>query len=166
MSIFRSHSKAILQRPFLTCNLSLSTSVFHVLIGKTTLAHILARHAGYDPLEINASDDRSESVLYDKIRSATEMQSVSGGRPNCLILDEIDGAMGAGGTGEDTGAIHALIRIVEAKSRAEKEREKGAAKEEGEDNDMEDDVGTSKGSKKSVRNTRLGVVSLFSSSHI
>ena len=31
-------------------------------LGKTTLAHIIARHAGYRPLEINASDERSAKV--------------------------------------------------------------------------------------------------------
>lgn len=59
-------------------------------LGKTTLAHILAKHAGYRPVEINArleeqdhicvdlhmifdlfSDDRSADTLKDKIRNAT-----------------------------------------------------------------------------------------------
>ena len=31
-------------------------------LGKTTLAHIIAKHAGYRPLEINASDERSAKV--------------------------------------------------------------------------------------------------------
>ncbi|KAG7398942.1 Chromosome transmission fidelity protein 18 [Phytophthora boehmeriae] len=62
--------------------------------GKTTLANIVARHAGYNPIEVNASDDRTPSVLRNKIVSAMEMQSIFGERkPNCIILDEIDGAM-------------------------------------------------------------------------
>jgi chromosome transmission fidelity protein 18 len=64
-------------------------------LGKTTLAHVLAKHAGYKPLEINArfgstarsvctealkqplplqffcSDDRSAKVLEEKVRNAT-----------------------------------------------------------------------------------------------
>ena len=28
-------------------------------LGKTTLAHLVAKHAGYRPVEVNASDDRS-----------------------------------------------------------------------------------------------------------
>ena len=32
-------------------------------LGKTTLAHVAARHAGYRPLEINASDERSAKVM-------------------------------------------------------------------------------------------------------
>jgi len=81
-------------------------------LGKTTLAHILAKHAGYASVELNASDDRSTETLVKKVKDATEMQSVlSGGRPNCLIIDEIDGAMG--GT-EGKGAINALVKIITA----------------------------------------------------
>lgn len=63
-------------------------------LGKTTLAHVIANHAGYNVVEINASDDRSLAVFKTKFEAATQMRSVSGRdqRPNCLILDEIDGA--------------------------------------------------------------------------
>ena len=37
-------------------------------LGKTTLAHIVAKHAGYKPFEINASDDRSKNKLLEKIK--------------------------------------------------------------------------------------------------
>eukprot|EP01028_Stygiella_incarcerata_P011114 TRINITY_DN612_c0_g1_i1.p1 TRINITY_DN612_c0_g1~~TRINITY_DN612_c0_g1_i1.p1 ORF type:complete len:823 (-),score=236.64 TRINITY_DN612_c0_g1_i1:1961-4429(-) len=61
--------------------------------GKTTLAHILAQKAGYDPVEVNASDDRSAPVIARKIKDACEIKSMfrkSNRRP-CIILDEIDG---------------------------------------------------------------------------
>nr|KAI8767092.1 putative chromosome transmission fidelity protein 18 [Biomphalaria glabrata] len=63
-------------------------------LGKTTLAHIVATHAGYNVVEMNASDDRSVEVFKNKIESATQMKSVidADPRPNCLIIDEIDGA--------------------------------------------------------------------------
>jgi len=71
-------------------------------VGKTTLAHIVAKHAGYRPLEVNASDERSASILRERVIQAMEstlsIKSMDGkekdmfGRPNCLILDEIDGA--------------------------------------------------------------------------
>ncbi|XP_033750100.1 chromosome transmission fidelity protein 18 homolog [Pecten maximus] len=63
-------------------------------LGKTTLAHVLARHAGYNMVEINASDDRSADVFKTKIEAATQMKSVleADPRPNCLVIDEIDGA--------------------------------------------------------------------------
>ena len=65
-------------------------------LGKTTLAHVVARHCGYRPVEINASDDRSPSALTGRIQDAAQMQSVLGDRrPNCIIIDEIDGAAGA-----------------------------------------------------------------------
>ena len=63
-------------------------------VGKTTLAHILAKQVGYRPMEINASDERTASVLMDRVFSAMESQTleINGhSKPNCLILDEIDG---------------------------------------------------------------------------
>ncbi|XP_059199343.1 chromosome transmission fidelity protein 18 homolog [Centropristis striata] len=66
-------------------------------LGKTTLAHVIAKHAGYNVVEINASDDRSAEVFQKRIDTATQMKSVLGvnERPNCLIIDEIDGAPAA-----------------------------------------------------------------------
>uniref|UniRef100_A0A4W4GC99 AAA+ ATPase domain-containing protein n=1 Tax=Electrophorus electricus TaxID=8005 RepID=A0A4W4GC99_ELEEL len=66
-------------------------------LGKTTLAHIIARHAGYNVVEINASDDRSAELFQKRIDTATQMQSVLGAneKPNCLVIDEIDGAPSA-----------------------------------------------------------------------
>ncbi|XP_043245591.1 chromosome transmission fidelity protein 18 homolog [Amphibalanus amphitrite] len=63
-------------------------------LGKTTLAHVLARHAGYSVLEMNASDDRSVTAFRTALESATQMRPMLGAdpRPNCLVIDEIDGA--------------------------------------------------------------------------
>lgn len=68
--------------------------------GKTTLAHIVARHAGYRTLEINASDDRSAATVTTRIKNAVDTGSgiASEGRPTCIIIDEIDGASGGGDT--------------------------------------------------------------------
>lgn len=60
-------------------------------IGKTTVAHVIAKHAGYDILEINASDERSGPLVKDKIKSAVATHRV-GGKPVCIIADEIEGA--------------------------------------------------------------------------
>lgn len=76
--------------------------------GKTTLAHVIAKHAGYNIIEINASDDRTGAVVSSKIKSALEMQAIIKDRddtnnvslkqkPNLLIIDEIDGASSGGG---------------------------------------------------------------------
>ena len=66
-------------------------------LGKTTLAHVVANHAGYNVVEINASDDRSLDAFKIRLDAATQMTSVSNKdkRPNCLIIDEIDGAPNA-----------------------------------------------------------------------
>ncbi|XP_055354797.1 chromosome transmission fidelity protein 18 homolog [Paramacrobiotus metropolitanus] len=72
-------------------------------LGKTTLAHVIARHAGYDTLEINASDDRALDVFRNRVESslmhgniaALMQDGVAVDRPKCLIIDEVDGAPAA-----------------------------------------------------------------------
>eukprot|EP00980_Cylindrotheca_fusiformis_P003170 scaffold721_cov131-Cylindrotheca_fusiformis.AAC.60 len=83
-------------------------------VGKTTLAHIIARHAGYRPVEVNASDERSATVLTDRVRRSMESTTIKlksddpdHGKPSCLILDEIDGA-------DAKGAIQSLVEIIRA----------------------------------------------------
>ncbi|KAH7921370.1 P-loop containing nucleoside triphosphate hydrolase protein [Leucogyrophana mollusca] len=64
-------------------------------LGKTTLAHVIAAQAGYEVMEINASDARSAQVVDDRIRPALESGSAVGStKPVLLIIDEIDGATG------------------------------------------------------------------------
>ena len=48
---------------------------------------------GYNVVEVNASDDRSVQAFRTHLEAATQMRSVMGmdPRPNCLVLDEIDG---------------------------------------------------------------------------
>ena len=78
-------------------------------IGKTTLAYILAKHAGYNAIEINASDDRTASKFKPKIENAIEMKSVFGNcKPNLLIIDEIDGISSS----EGAGVSKVLINIA------------------------------------------------------
>uniref|UniRef100_A0A8C0JA05 Chromosome transmission fidelity factor 18 n=1 Tax=Chelonoidis abingdonii TaxID=106734 RepID=A0A8C0JA05_CHEAB len=78
-------------------------------LGKTTLAHVIAKHAGYNAVEINASDDRSPDIFKTRIEAATQMKSVLGAseKPNCLIVDEIDGA--------PTASINVLLSIINRK---------------------------------------------------
>lgn len=49
---------------------------------------------GYNPVEMNASDDRNVEAFKLQLEAATQMRSVIGSNPlpNCLIIDEIDGA--------------------------------------------------------------------------
>ncbi|KAK4266311.1 hypothetical protein QN277_027254 [Acacia crassicarpa] len=88
-------------------------------LGKTTLAHVAARHCGYHVVEVNASDDRSTSTIESKILNVVEMNSImSDSRPQCLVMDEIDGALSDG-----KGAVEVLLKMVsvEKKSDAGKE---------------------------------------------
>ncbi|KAK7024655.1 hypothetical protein SK128_009630 [Halocaridina rubra] len=79
-------------------------------LGKTTLAHIIAHHAGYNPVEMNASDDRSVDVFKKTLENATSMKAVIDAekRPNCLIIDEIDGA--------PAPSINWLVNLLSGKS--------------------------------------------------
>nr|XP_014342209.1 PREDICTED: chromosome transmission fidelity protein 18 homolog [Latimeria chalumnae] len=91
-------------------------------LGKTTLAHVIAKHAGYNVVEMNASDDRSPELFKTQIEAATQMKSVLGvnEKPNCLIIDEIDGAPAA--------AINVLLNIVNRKDGKDEESGPGAGK--------------------------------------
>ncbi|KAL4803209.1 hypothetical protein BDV18DRAFT_145376 [Aspergillus unguis] len=94
-------------------------------LGKTTLAHVCARQAGYETLEINASDERSRDVVKGRIRDALGTENVKGmnvevgeqrvrkvGRPVCVVVDEVDGVVsGSGGSGEG-GFMKALTDLV------------------------------------------------------
>ncbi|ORY29754.1 hypothetical protein BCR39DRAFT_588132 [Naematelia encephala] len=86
--------------------------------GKTTLAHIVARHAGYRTLEINASDDRSAATVTTRIQNAVDSGQgmASGGRPTCVVIDEVDGATG-GGDGSFVRSLIKLIQDVPAKKK-------------------------------------------------
>ncbi|WVQ93642.1 hypothetical protein IAU59_000718 [Kwoniella sp. CBS 9459] len=79
--------------------------------GKTTLAHVVARHAGYKTLEINASDDRSAATVSTRIKNAIDAGSglASEGKPTCVVIDEIDGASGGG----DASFIRSLIKLIQ-----------------------------------------------------
>ncbi|KZF23489.1 hypothetical protein L228DRAFT_282212 [Xylona heveae TC161] len=95
-------------------------------LGKTTLAHVCARQAGYEVLEINASDDRSRDVVRGRIRDSVGTENVKGvdvktasgkerraGRPVCVVVDEVDGVVGgSSGSGGEGGFVKALIDLV------------------------------------------------------
>ena len=97
-------------------------------LGKTTLAHVCAKQAGYEVLEINASDDRSRDVVKGRIKDALGTETVRGiqapgktrkaGRPVCVVVDEVDGVVtGAGGSGGEGGFMKALIDLVQLDQR-------------------------------------------------
>lgn len=79
-------------------------------LGKTTQAHVIASQAGYNVRELNASDDRSVEAFRQALESGTQMKSVLTGdkKPNCIVLDEIDGA--------PVAAIDFLVKFVSDKA--------------------------------------------------
>ncbi|KAK0942200.1 Chromosome transmission fidelity protein 18 [Friedmanniomyces endolithicus] len=95
-------------------------------LGKTTLAHVCAKQAGYEVQEINASDERSSSVVTGRIKTMVGTENVKGvdtttvngkvrkaGKPVCVIVDEVDGVVGGGGGGGGEGGfIKALIDLI------------------------------------------------------
>lgn len=94
-------------------------------LGKTTLAHVCARQAGYEVQEINASDERSKDVVKGRIRDMVGTENVRGvntntangkvrkaGKPVCVVVDEVDGVVGGSGGGGEGGFIKALIDLI------------------------------------------------------
>lgn len=95
-------------------------------LGKTTLAHLVALHAGYKPMEVNASDDRSPDSFKKVLENATTMTSVLDveKRPNCVIFDEIDGA--------PTSAIDYLCKYIQGGIKEKTKQAKSTANKPGE----------------------------------
>ena len=66
-------------------------------VGKTTLANIIAKQCGYEPLIVNASEERTTDKLILRIYNSTLIHNLTNlkkdqkRKPSCLILDEIDG---------------------------------------------------------------------------
>ncbi|KAG9248451.1 hypothetical protein BJ878DRAFT_487904 [Calycina marina] len=95
-------------------------------LGKTTLAHVCARQAGYEVMEINASDERSSNVVKGRIRTSVGTESVKIGatvtshgghvqksvHPLCVVVDEVDGVVGGAASSGEGGFIKALIDLI------------------------------------------------------
>ena len=95
-------------------------------LGKTTLAHVCARQAGYEVVEINASDERGRDVVKGRLRDCVGTENVRGvnvpttdgtvrtaGRPICVVVDEVDGVVsGSSNAGGEGGFIKALIDLI------------------------------------------------------
>ncbi|OCF36183.1 replication factor C subunit 1 [Kwoniella heveanensis BCC8398] len=92
-------------------------------IGKTTSAHLMAKEAGYKPIELNASDARSKKLVENSTNidnasldgffqgsgiQSTTVADVRVDSRSCLIMDEVDG-MSAGDRG-GVGALNVLIK--------------------------------------------------------
>jgi replication factor C subunit 1 len=69
-------------------------------IGKTTIAHAVAREAGYEIAEFNASDERSARAIKELGEKLSRFGTI--GTKRLVIMDEVDGMSGGdrGGMGE------------------------------------------------------------------
>ena len=91
-------------------------------VGKTSTAKVVLKHAGYDIVELNASDTRSEKAIKSMAGDMVGNQSIAdfataegvGGKgfkgkngKMALIMDEVDG-MSAG----DRGGVGMLVKII------------------------------------------------------
>ena len=74
-------------------------------IGKTTLAHLVARACDYDIVELNASNERSAGAIRKWFEEASRAGYV--GKRRVVIMDEVDG-MSSG----DRGGIGELARVI------------------------------------------------------
>ena len=73
-------------------------------IGKTSVAHVLSKQAGYSVMEINASDERAGQAVRDKEYNTLFSNNLQG-KPVCLVADEIDGSV-------ESGFVRTLIEIL------------------------------------------------------
>ena len=80
-------------------------------IGKTTVAHLLAKEAGYVITEYNASDERSAKAIrevFEKMAKLSTLPTIgSNAAKRLLILDEVDG-MSAG----DRGGVAEIAKWI------------------------------------------------------
>jgi replication factor C large subunit len=76
-------------------------------IGKTSAALALAEEMGWDHIELNASDQRTASVIEKVAGSASRMSTFSGSK-RLIILDEADNLHG----NADRGGMAAMLRLV------------------------------------------------------
>ncbi|CAG0881638.1 unnamed protein product [Cyprideis torosa] len=86
-------------------------------VGKTTTAVLVAREAGLDTVEFNASDTRNKKALQEQVGCALGSMSVanlmtgrngSSLRKPVLVMDEVDGMAG----NEDRAGIGELIALI------------------------------------------------------
>lgn len=85
-------------------------------VGKTTTATLVAESLGFDIVEFNASDTRSQKLLQREVANALSSQNISSfniyntGLDNkrVILMDEVDGMAG----NEDRGGMQELISLI------------------------------------------------------
>ncbi|MFB6110452.1 MAG: replication factor C large subunit [Halodesulfurarchaeum sp.] len=79
-------------------------------VGKTSAAHALAADKGWEPIELNASDQRTSAVIEQVAGEAARSGTLGGGSDGrkLIILDEADNLHG----NADRGGSRAISRLV------------------------------------------------------
>lgn len=88
-------------------------------IGKTTAINVVAQEAGYEVLELNASDTRSKKSLQEEVADLIGNRGISEFyRPEAqrerthnrilLVMEEVDGM-----SGSDRGGVGELVRLIQ-----------------------------------------------------
>ena len=75
--------------------------------GKTVAVEALARDLGFELIETNASDFRTEAQIRRVVGSASLSSSLTG-RPRMLLFDELDGIIGTA----DAGGLKAIMSMI------------------------------------------------------
>jgi len=81
-------------------------------IGKTSLSHLILNHYGYEVIEYNASDVRSQKSVKENLNKVLNSTNISVMKGNhlkniAIIMDEVDG-MSSG----DRGGVSELVYII------------------------------------------------------
>lgn len=79
-------------------------------IGKTSVAHVIAKQSGFSVSEINASDERAGPMVKEKIYNLLFNHTFDT-NPVCLVADEIDGSI-------ESGFIRILVDIMQSDIKA------------------------------------------------
>jgi replication factor C large subunit len=82
-------------------------------VGKTTMVNAAANEFGFNVIEMNASDARSEKAINAVAGPATSFVALdtfsTESKGSILFMDEVDGIAG----NEDRGGVSAIVKIVE-----------------------------------------------------
>lgn len=75
-------------------------------IGKTTIAHVIAKETNSEIFELNASDLRNKGKLQEILKPAIEQQSLTN-KNKIILIDEADGL-----SGSDRGGVTEIISLL------------------------------------------------------
>ena len=81
-------------------------------IGKTTIANCILKEFGYDVIEFNSSDVRSQKIIKEKLTKILNTNNISkliddNNKIKGVIMDEIDGMSGG-----DRGGLNEIIDLL------------------------------------------------------